>query len=345
TWGVTYWDYTDGSADVLFRQLDPTGAPLDEPKLVTAEPGDAFGAAMVWTGREYGAVWQDRRAGVWEIFFNRFTPDGEKLGPDVRLTFAPFWSINPSLAWTGSEFVVAWQDWRHQLEAPENFEVYMTFLDAEGFEIGDDIRLTSDPDSSEAPVLALGDEAIGVAFVDGRTGPEQVWMLVTSLTGDVLAGPFRVSASATDAYAPALIWAEDGWLVAWQEETPAGDFDVMGARVPWPGSAAAPVEGPFAVATGDAWARRPRLLFNGDSLLVGYSDDRSGAYDVWAALYDTRFGRLGEDIRVTRGPRDSVYGTLSRGGTSVGVLFEDQRDSNWEVYFTRLLCAEGALER
>ena len=48
---------------------------------------------------------------------------------------------------------------------------------------------------------------------------------------------------------------------------------------------------------------------------------------------------------MTRGPRDSVYGTLSRGGTSVGVLFEDQRDSNWEVYFTRLLCAEGALER
>ncbi len=49
--------------------------------------------------------------------------------------------------------------------------------------------------------------------------------------------------------------------------------------------------------------------------------------------------RLGDDIRVTHGERDSVYGTLSRGGTAVGVLFEDLRDGNWEVYFTRLLCS------
>ena len=220
-------------------------------------------------------------------------------------------------------------------------------MDRDGFEIGDDIRVTFDDANSEAPDLAMADgfephgSEIGIAFVDGRTGVEQVWFTVVSLTGDVLVPAMRVSTSRTDAYAPEVVWAGDAYLLAWQEQTEGGDFDIMGARVARPSNA---IEGPFAVAGGEPWARRPRILHNGDELLIAYSDDRRGVYDMYAAVYDGRFMRLSEDIMVTRGPRDSVYGTLARGGTSVGVLFEDQRDGNWEVYFTRLLCADPVLE-
>ncbi len=343
TWGVTYWDYTDGTSDVYFRQLSEEGVPVDDAKLITRAPGDAFGAAMVWTGTEYGLVWQDRRDGVWEIYFNRLTPDGEKLGPDRRVTFAADWSINPTLIWTGVEYVVAWQDWRHRVSAPDNFEVYFTFLDREGLEIGDDIRLTREPDNSEAPSLALNavDGEIGIAFVDGRTGNEQIWFAIVDGAGTTLVEPFQISDTRTDAFSVEVAWADGAYLLAWQEETEAGDFDVMGARIERPGIR---VDGPTVIAGGEAWARRPRMLVNGDEVLIGYSDDRSGVYDIYAALYDTRFGRLGDDIMVTRGPVDSVYGTMSRGGTSVGVLFEDQRDGNWEVYFTRLLCADAVLD-
>lgn len=343
TWGVTYWDYTGSTSDVYFQQLAPNGTPVAEPELLTLAPGDAWGADIVWNEEEsqYAIVWQDRRDGVWEIYFNRLTAEGGKLAPDYRVTFVPHWSINPTLVWTGNEYMIAWQDWRHELVAPDNFEIYVTFMDREGFEIGDDIRVTFDPDNSEAPELALADGEIGIAFVDGRTGVEQVWFLVVSLTGEVVVPAMRVSTSTTDAYAPELVWASDGYLLVWQEQTESGDFDIMGARIARPSNA---IEGPFAVAGGEPWARRPRILDNGTELLIGYSDDRRGVYDMYAAVYDTRFMRLSEDIAVTRGPRDSVYGTLARGATSVGVLFEDQRDGNWEVYFTRLLCADPVLE-
>ncbi|MEM9074497.1 MAG: MopE-related protein, partial [Myxococcota bacterium] len=273
TWGVTYWDYTDSTADVFFQQLSPEGTPVAEPKLITREPGDAFGAAMVWNDEdgEYALVWQDRRDGVWEVYFNRLTPDGEKLAPDFRVTFADDWSINPTLLWTGGEYAVAWQDWRHRVTAPDNFEIYLTFMDRNGFEIGDDIRLTVNDDNSENPDLALGDGEIGIAFVDGRTGTEQVWVMVVSLTGDILVAPQRVSTNLGDAFSPEIQWAEDAFLLSWQEETDAGDFDIMGARLPRPGDT---LEGPFAIAGGEAWARRPRMLYNGDTVLVGYSDDR-----------------------------------------------------------------------
>lgn len=338
TFGVTFWEYQGGTANLFFQQLAPDGRPVAPPKPLTPGRADAFGAALVWNEEEaqYGLVWQDRRDGVWEVYFNRLTPDGEKLAPDLRLTVTPHWSVNPTLLWTGGEYAVAWQDWRHEVTAPDNFEVYLTFVDREGFEIGDDIRLTFDDDTSEAPVLALGDGEIGVAFVDRRTGTEQVWVMVVDLVGRIVAAPQRVSVTDFGAYAPDIVWAGDAYVLTWQQETPAGDFDVLGARLERPSGR---VEGPFPVATGEAWARGPRMLSGGDSLLVVYSDDRRGVYDLYGALYDARFARLGADIPVTRSPRDSVYGALVRGGTSVGVLFEDQRDGNWEVYFTRLLCA------
>ncbi len=338
TFGVTYWEYQGGTANLLFQQLGPDGRPIAPPKVLTPGRADAFGADLVWNDDEgqYALVWQDRRDGVWEVYFNRLTPDGEKLAPDLRVTVTPHWSVNPTLLWTGGEYVVAWQDWRHEITAPENFEIYATFIDRDGFEIGDDIRLTFEDHGSEAPVLALGEGEIGVAFVDGRTGTEQVWAMVVDLLGRPLTEPQQVSAAAGDAFAPDMVWLGDAFVLTWQEETPAGDFDIVGARIERPG---ARVDGPFPVATGEAWARSPRLLPGGDGALVVYSDDRRGVYDLYAAVYDSHFVRLGADIALTASGRDSAYGAIARGGTAVGVLFEDQRDGNWEVYFTRLLCA------
>lgn len=340
TWGVTYWEYAGDTADVWFQQLTEEGEEIGERKLLTREPGDAFGADMLWNGSEYALVWQDRRDGVWEIYFNRLTADGEKLAPDYRLTHVPAWSIYPVLGWSGEEYVVAWQDWRHQLAAPDNFEIYMTFLDREGFEIGDDIRLTNEPAASENPAIAFGPDEIGVAFVDGRSGSQQIYFLITDRFGTRTMPPVRLSRGNRPARNPTVVHEDDAFLVAWQQEGPDGGFDILGARVPRepPG----PIEGPIEIAVGTSWSRAPVMLSNGDELVFSFSDDRSGTYDLYTALLDTRLGRVGEDVRVTHGPADSVFGGLARGATSIGVLFEDQRDGNWEVYFTRLLCVDAS---
>jgi len=341
TWGATYWAYRDGTADVWFVELDEHGRPLDAAKLLTPEPGDAFGASLVWTGREYDAVWEDRRAGNYEIFFNRLAPDGEKLGPDYRVTEAPGWSINSAVLWTGDELAIVWQDGRHEDEVPENFEIYLTFLDRDGFEIGDDLRLTNDPSNSEGPAIARGGDELGIAFVDGRLGTQQVFFLVTDLTGNVVMPEVRVSAGSSRAVDPVVTWVGDAFLVAWQDES-GEDFDIMAARV----SRDPPrVEPPIVLSGGPSFERAPRMLWNGDRTLVVYSDDRAGSYDIYGVLLDEALAPLGDPIRITTAPRDSVFGAPRRAGTALGILFDDQRDGNWEAYFTRLLCIDpGVVE-
>ena len=338
TWGATYWDYGTGSADIYFTQLDPLGSPTGERKLLTLEPGDAYGTSILWDGREYAVLWQDRRDGDYELYFNRLTPDGEKLASDYRVTYAAGWSINYSLRWSGHEYVVAWQDGRHESEIPDNFEIYMTFLDGEGFEIGDDIRLTNDPASSEGPSIALGGDEVGVAFVDNRTGMQQVWFMTTDLMGRVRMPAEQLSVGSRRATNPVVAWADGGFVVVWQDEPSEEDRDIAAARVPR--MPAGPVEGPLRLVFGAQWSRAPALLANGDRVVVVYSDDRGAGYDLYMGLFDPSLTRLTEDVQVTTAPGDSMFAGLARGGTSIGVLFEDQRDGNWEVYFTRLLCAE-----
>lgn len=339
SWAATYWDYGGGSADVSFVELEPTGEPRAPPMLLTNDSGDAFGANIVWTGREHAVVWQDRRDGDYEVYFNRLAPDGAKLAPDLRVTYAPGWSINTSLAWTGAEFVIAWQDGRDEVEAIENYEIYLAFLDRDGFEIGDDIRLTHDLANSESPAIAIGADEIGVAFLDGRGGAQRIWFVTTDMQGARTSEdlPVSVVAGSSRTRDPVVVWADGAFVVAWEQESLAGDTDILAARIPR--APVGPIEGPTVLAGGESFARGPSLLSNGDRLVLAYADDRGGDFDLWAAVYDPGLTRIAPDVLVSSAPGDGVYPFLRRGGTAIGVLFNDQRDGNWEVYFTRLLCA------
>ena len=46
--------------------------------------------------------------------------------------------------------------------------------------------------------------------------------------------------------------------------------------------------------------------------------------------------------RITKDPSDSVYPSIAFGPDGdVGVLFDDRRTGNWQVYFSRLVCSAG----
>ena len=138
---------------------------------VTTTPNDAFGAGLAWSGRVLGAVWQDRRdpSGGYEIYFNRLTPEGERLGPDQRISFAPGFSVNPSIVWTGEEFLLVWQDERDSVGGG-GYEIYAQGVDAEGRLIQPNQRLTRDRSNSEAPSVAVNDTGVAVAWARREAG-------------------------------------------------------------------------------------------------------------------------------------------------------------------------------
>jgi len=61
----------------------------------------------------FGVAWMGGLEASSAPAFRLATPDAEPLGDAITLTEARGCTHLPDLAWTGSEFGVAWQDSRH----------------------------------------------------------------------------------------------------------------------------------------------------------------------------------------------------------------------------------------
>jgi hypothetical protein len=347
---ASFWGYENSGAHVYFtaRNRDGSAAQNPETTRLTLSAPDAFGAAVAWNGRVLGVTWTDRRDGDYEIYFNRLNANGEKLGPDQRVTFSRGFSLSPSIAWTGEDFVIAWQDERDAfgvMGRSANFEIYLQRIDGDGRQIEENIRLTNDPANSESPVVATGGGTVGVVWLDGRggvanaEGNRAIYFAPLTPSLQRLAPDQRVTPMGTDAVSPVIAFNRDRWVLAWHDAAEASvDHEIWGAvRSPSGASLVAPLR----LSNDPGFSRYPSLVALGDRVLLVWADDRSrDGYDVWARMLDADLRPLSTEQRVTMAPRDSVYPLAERGPNGdVGILFRDQREGRWRVRFTRLSCA------
>ena len=344
SYAASYWGYSASKAHVYFSRLSREGAAVAPRRQLTTMPADAFGAAIAWTGERLGAAWQDRRdaTGGYEAYLNRLTLDGEKLGPDQRVSFARGYSVNASITWTGAAFVLAWQDERDRLGSGL-YELYAQRVDAEGGLLGPDQRLTRDASTSENPSVERGpDGRVGLAWMRRGGDGRAVWFMTADDALHRVGAEARLSPPGQQAVNAALTWSGDRWVVAWYDDDPSSpDHEVWGAAVDREGR---PLVAARRLTRDPGFSRYPALLPLGDRFLMVWSDDREGGrYGLFAQVFSLALDPLTEASAVTRATTPttaSVYPALSRGPAGdVGVLFRDQRDGRIQTWFTRLRCA------
>jgi len=211
--------------------------------------------SLVWTGSSYGLAFHDDfRNGT---AFVAIGADGHQTGSALTLGAVAGTSGDiPSLAWSGSNFAIAWRDHRDG-----NDEIYFARLDAAGNKIGGDVRITNDASASNWPVLAWNGAGFGLVWADSIAG---LRFLRLNAAGTALGTPTPVAAS----YAPSeLTWTGTEYrLTRWGKVVrldPAG--------VP---------KGPALAQYSDATA------FTGEASGLFWPDARSGRTE----LYFTRWG-------------------------------------------------------
>lgn len=330
---------TDNERGVFVSTLTPTGKVITPPgeQPFTLVNAAASGGPVEWIGDRYGIAWEDRRDGDYEIYFNTLGSDGAKQRADVRLTFAAGFSVNPSLTWDGTEFLVAWQDDRNG-----SFDVFAERVDASGAPLGAEIQLTQGDAmfDNESPVLAVGHQGVGMTWAFGNSLHHwvdfQVWSpdLTTPITP-----PLQVTDGTTDAEYPTVVWNRDRYVVAWFDQS-ASPKAIYAAAYLADGTqiiAPRPITHP-----GSFRSRYPFLKPLGDRLLVVYADDRdqNQGYEIYTTTVKADLTPLGSELRVTNAPRDSIFPLAAFGHEGdFGVLFRDDREAGEEnIYFTTLTC-------
>jgi hypothetical protein len=329
---------TDQGFNVYQSLLAGTGDKIQPESLVTLVNADASGGPIVWIGDRYGIAWQDRRDSDYEVYFTELSPTGGKVYPDTRITFAQGFSVNVSLAWNGLHFVLVWQDDRDGL-----FNLYGQVIGVEDTVEGSNIPLTADDTSglgNEGPSVAAGTKTVGVAwtlgdpsfhFVEFRTFDPENQLAAVSM-------PIPLTDGSTDAVYPVVVWNKDRYVVAWFDKS-ANPTAIYAAAVDENGNILTPPR-PI-TSPGFARSRYPFLRALGDRLLVIYSDDRDGndGYELYARTITKGLDPLGPEQRLTFAAKDSIYPIATFGPNGdVGILFQDNRAAEHDVYFMRLGC-------
>jgi hypothetical protein len=215
-YGVAWQDFRDGNWEIYFARLDASGTRIGQDSKVSNSTVDALEPSLVWTGSAYGVAWIDRRDGSDEIYFARLDAVGNKIGTDVRVTSTTIDSNLPSLAWTGSEYGVAWEAY------PEvAAEIYFARLDAAGSRIGDEVRITSALESSHDASLVWTGAEYGLAWWDLREGDGDNYFARIDAAGDKLGNDVRLtygsSGSGPRGTAPSLVWVGTEYGIAWDD--------------------------------------------------------------------------------------------------------------------------------
>lgn len=101
---------------------------------------------FVQSGDNYGVVWRENRAGTetTQIYFKRIDLNGQTVTGDIKLTQERQGRGLPSIAWTGTEYGLAWQDLRDEPAAGGgNAEIYFVRLDNNGNKLGNEMRISN----------------------------------------------------------------------------------------------------------------------------------------------------------------------------------------------------------
>jgi hypothetical protein len=317
-----------------FSAVDPPGTVAVPATAITHENTDSFTGPLVFTGSIFGTVWEDRRDGDYEIYFNRLDEKGGKLAKDVRVTDAPNFSLLPDLIWDGVEFVIVWDDLR---DGDSSAVVFAQRIDHDGNLLGANVPLTDKSLDANGPRLAKGATNLGVTF-NKVAGSGDHGFAFAPVSADLATVGTPVVLTTEQTSSTAIVWNTDRYVVVWDTSGATPGPVIHGAAVSADGTVLVADRPVTAVAP---FARSESLLPLGDRLLLVWAEERTGSYALYSKTLNPDLTDASAEQQMTDGPSDSLDPDIAFGPNGVGVLFEDRRSGSFQVYYDRLDCGGG----
>jgi len=295
---------------------DTAGIPIATQTYAHANP------AVAYDGSNYLVVWEDYRAGHWDIYGSRVTPSGAVTDTaGIAVCTDASEQLAPDVAFDGENHLVVWEDAR----GGTDWGVYGCRVSPGGGVLDPGGGVISEKaDAQSAPCVAFDGTCLFVAWEDdsGTTwdilGVRLNQVLETRSPGEIL-----ISLSANEQDYPAV--ASDGtdYLVVWHDYR-NGDADVYGARVSTDGVLLDPEGMAISVAPNNQGF--PAVAYGGSDYLVVWEDYRSGDGDIYGA-------RVGSDGEVTHPEGIAICTTpyyqgcpsIAVHGTQYFVVWQDNR--------------------
>lgn len=328
------------TGDIFAQFFNPDGSPRSENFRVNDDPigyGNQYEPDVSGDdSNRFVVVWMDGRTGNWDVFFQRFDRDGNRLSFNVRVTpdDSTQWTPRCTCAPEGW-FVVTWDDRRRG-----NWDVYAQIYSREGELIGANFQVNGDAGDADQ---YGGDCAINrfeeflITWTDKRNTNEDIYAQRFDAQGNRLGAEFLVNDDASSATqnCPAVVALPDGgYLIFWSDNR-NGNFEIYGQQLDQNGS---PRGGNFRVNDDYASAHQrcssigmERAMGN---TVIAWEDERGSSCDIYRTVFDSLGRELRSNLMLnddSGGYSAQYYPSVAGGNQRFLIVWADSRNG-WDIY-------------
>ncbi|MFP2906706.1 hypothetical protein ACLESD_16925 [Pyxidicoccus sp. 3LFB2] len=347
---VTWQDFRATGRVLPVVRLDATGAEVSRSEFPVAPAPYIASFGVASDGEGFLLSWGEQQSSArsWDVLATKMGPGGELPDtPALLLSVVPNTQQEPTVAFNGEHYVVAWEDDRNASDSGQ--DLYAVRIGADGTVLDlSGVPVTTAPGGQSSPRIACEDGRCLLVWVDERdsasTGNSDVYgARLASDRGVLDVQEVRLTQGRAERRNPDI--ASDGhqYQVVWDERTPTGT-DILGLRVPYAGVPGELTPVPICTATHNQM--RPAVASFGALSLVVWEDTRSSSYgDLYAARLDSDGGVLDRDgqllIPSTWSSKYSHDVSASDGGFLVA--WEDNRSgaTTNDIYSARMFTDGG----
>ena len=285
---VVWHSDDNGAFDIYAASSTDGGASFASPVRVDSDsPGAAWSShpavATDGLGRVYIA-WEDRRAGVGDIYVAVSSNSGTSFGQDIRLDSGLGDSFRPEIAAAAGEAYIGWYDERDG----EKLEVYAAYSDDGGASWATAERLsegTPGEKDSILPRLVLEGGTLHVTwFQAGGGGFHTEYRQVEAGLPSTEIIQLDHAPNAAQTTYPRIAASDGGWLVAWRDDRAASgddDNDLYYSYSTDDGASWSPDLRIDAHPAGSTFAVDHSVAVIDGGLVAAWSDGRNGSADVF----------------------------------------------------------------
>ena len=328
---VVWDDHRSPARDIYGARVSTSGTVLDSSGIpICTSVAYQMYPSVAFDGANYLVVWEDYRGGTDpDIYGARVDTSGTVLDSSgIAISTAADRQWTPSLAFDGTNYLVAWADWR----SGNDFDIYGARVDTSGVVLDlQGIVISNAPDDQALSCLASDGSNYLVAWQDRRNGINfGIYGARVDTSGTVLDSMgVNISTAASYQWLPSAGFDGSNYFVVWTDWRSGNDSDIYGARVGQSGAVLDPSGIAISTAADRQWI--PSLAFDGTNYLVVWDDYRNGfresdiygaRVDSWGSVLDP----LGMAISTAPDWQDSP--AVAFGRTSYLVVWERHRGGN-----------------
>lgn len=323
---VAWYDNRDANLEIYYKRSTDKGVTWGTDTRLTFNSAVSEWPALSVFGSIVHVVWYDNRDGNYELYYKRSMDDGASWSADSRLTNFSGHSFNPSVFVLGEIVHVTWYDNRDG-----NYEIYYKRSSDGGINWSTDLRLTNNTATSWDPAVSASDSAIHIIWWDNRDGNYEIYYKRSTDSGATWGSDTRLTNESSSSEFCNISNSGPVVHVTWNDIRD-GNYEIYYKR----STDAGVTWGTDTRLTNNAAISRRSFAFpSGEYLHVVWGDNRDGNFEVYYKRSNDKGVTWGPDTRLTNNSAISERPFLSLSGQVVNVLWHDNRDGNYELYYKR----------